>query len=121
MNHYTRLKRRKPPNPMSIRKIIEINSQVDVRIELCKRAGGEPIVVTSYRKLGNHSDIELRTVQCHDGTCEECGRFENLEPHEDPPRSKGGKVSMEQTTMLCRRCHNTKKGRPMWSKEVGDG
>ena len=121
MNHYTRLKSKKPPNRMSIHKLIEVNGQEEVRIELCKRAGGEPIVKVGFRKLSNHEDIVTHIVQCHNGTCEECGQFGNLEPHEDPPRSMGGKVSMEQSTMLCRICHNKKKGQPIWSQEVGDG
>lgn len=122
MNPYTRLKRKKPLNRMSLRKIIKLNDEVDVRIQLCKRAGGEPTVKTRNIKLNNGTEIELHTVECRNGRCEECHTFNyHLEPHEDPPRSKGGKVSMEQSTMLCRRCHNTKKGKPMWSKEVGDG
>lgn len=117
MRQYSTLKATKPLNRMSLRKIIEVNNEVDVRIKLCARAGGEAIIKTRNIKLNNGSEIELHTVDCRNGICEECRKFNyHLEPHEDPPRSKGGKVSLEQSTMLCRRCHNTKKGRPMWSK-----
>lgn len=117
LNRYAKPKRAKPLNRMSLRKIIGVNNEVDVRIQLCERAGGEWTIKTRNIKLNNGTEIELRTVECHNGKCEECHTFNyHLEPHEDPPRSKGGKVSLEQSKMLCRRCHNKKKGQPMWSR-----
>ena len=118
LNRYTKLKATKPLNRMSLRKIVELNNEVDVRIQLCRRAGGEWTIKTRDTRLNNGSEIELHTVECRNGKCEECGKHDyHLEPHEDPPRSKGNKVSLD-STMLCRPCHNTKKGRPMWSRRA---
>lgn len=117
MNRYSTLKATKHLNRKSLRKIIAGNNEVDVRIQLCQRADGEPTVKTRNIKLNNGTEIEEHTVECRNGQCEECGeRVYRLDPHEDPPRSKGNKVSLD-SKMLCWPCHRPKKGQPMWSKK----
>ena len=117
MNSNSTLKRRKPLNRLSLGKIIDLNDQVETRKALCKRAGGTPQLKTRLIKLNNGTEIYLTTVTCTKGYCEECGKYaEVLDCHEICERSKGGKVSMENSVILCRPCHNKKKGRPMWSK-----
>jgi len=115
LNRYTKLKATKPLNRMSLRRIYQLNSEVETRIELCKRAGGEPNIKTRNIRLNNGTELELHIVECRNGICEECSKFNyHLEPHEDPPRSLGGKVSLKGSKMICRKCHNTKGGQPMW-------
>lgn len=115
---YTPLKARKPLNRMSLRKVVELNEQVNTRITLCHRAGGTPSLKTRTIKFNNGTEMFLTTVTCKNGYCEECGQFSPvLDCHEENPRSLGGKVNLENSKALCRPCHNTKKGSPMWSKE----
>jgi hypothetical protein len=119
LRSYVKLKATKSLNRMSLHRIIKLNNEVETRIELCKRAGGRPDLKTRPIKLNNGSEINLTTVTCRNGTCEECGRFSPvLECHEDHPRSLGGKVSLENSRELCPNCHRKKKGSPMWSKGV---
>jgi len=119
LNRNTPLKAHKPLNFYSLRRVIQLNNEVDTRIALCKRAGGKPCLYTRVIKFNNGTEMELTTIQCQNGYCEECGRFARaLECHEKFERSKGGKVSLENSVILCHDCHRNKKGRPMWSKEA---
>jgi len=116
LKSYTPLKARKPLNRMSLNKVVDLNGQVNTRIALCQRAGGKPQLRTRIIKFNNGTEMFLTTVICTNGYCEECGRFFRiLDCHEKFERGKGGKVSMENSVILCRPCHNKKKGSPMWS------
>lgn len=114
----TQLKAKKRINPISVDKVEEINSQVGVRRKLCRRAGGFPVERMTKIKI-NGIYYEVHIVRCHGGECEICHKPQSaLEPHEDPPRSTFGKVSMEDSKMVCRDCHNKQKGQPQleWIK-----
>lgn len=101
-----------------------MQAESDIRIELCKRAGGTPVVehTVLYRKGVSYS---YNKVTCLGGKCE-CGlpdcpvypqNGEHLEPHEVKQRSLGGVLSMENTIMVLRRCHRIlQHSEPMWSK-----
>lgn len=118
LNRHSRLKATKPLNRMSLRKIIELNSQADTRIKLCKRASGHHYIETKLIRLNNGTSVELHLVHCTGGFCEVGQHLAHglpLEPHEDPPRSLGSKVSLEDSKMTCRACHKKQKGQPEWS------
>ena len=109
--------KRSPINRYSIKKIAELQAEAPIRIELCKRAGGTPITkeMQIYR---NGQRYPYTKVECHNGICEICGGFGGiLEPHENPPRSKGGKVSLSDSKMIHRHCHIEQHHKPMWSKK----
>ena len=116
LKRYTKLKATKSLNRKSIRKVKEENNEVEDRIALCKRANGTPEVLVKLIPLDNNTEIENRTVQCHDGICELCGKFGNLEPHEEGLRSRGFKVSLKNSKMVCRECHNDRGSNPQWTK-----
>ncbi len=121
LNQYTPLKRGKPLNRYSLERIAELQAETPVRIELCERAHGTPILrkVTIYRKgIG----YPLVTVECSYGICQKCGHIKPLlDPHEEPFRSHGGKVSLKDSTMWCRDCQAMRHGKPMWSKNSKEG
>lgn len=101
MMRQTALKRRTRLNPMSIRRIAQLNAEVNTRVALCQRAGGSPSLLR-WEIRG----MTLWTVICRWGTCEICHqKAETLEPHEKLHRSLGGKVSLENSVEVCRRCH----------------
>lgn len=114
----TTLKRTKGINRVSLRKILQMQAETPIRLELCKRVQGFPI-------LGKHTyefhgkPYEVTTVQCYNGICEVCGmRCEYLEPHEKRQRSLGGKLSLDNTIMVCRVCHRKEQNdEPRWSKK----
>jgi len=92
-------------NPVSLKKVEQMNLEVPARINLCKRAGGTPILgkQTYYIK---GKVYPVATVQCWGGTCEKChNHVDALEPHERKHRSLGGQLSMQNSLMLCRKCH----------------
>jgi len=95
--------KRIPLKQVSKKKITKLESELEIRIELCKRAGGEW-----------HKDSSIVGGHCEFGVCEcGCGRPPNdwqsgyrLEPHELIHRGVGGKLSMDNTIMVRRDCHN---------------
>jgi 5-methylcytosine-specific restriction endonuclease McrA len=103
----TPLKRTKGLNRYSRQKIAEIYNEFPIRVALAERCGGEAI--TYYKTIYcNHIKIWLPRVQCFGGTCENCHElklFTILEPHEKVFRSHAGKLSLENTIMVCRNCH----------------
>ena len=111
----TPLKRGKPINRYSLKKIAEINGEFETRLALCDRANGFAKIETQLvrRKGVTH---EIRRVTCLNGLCEcglkECGgkRYPVLEPHEKKTRAQGGKLSMENTIMVWRECHQILQG-----------
>lgn len=106
MLKHTPLKRRKRPNPMSKKKIDQINGEYDDRIKLCLRCGGKPYTKIRIIHLNNGERYQLKTVTCAGGCCEICGQpsYPNqpLHPHEKIFRSNGGKLSLENSVM----CHD---------------
>ena len=76
---------------ISKKRLLEIKEEVAIRRLLCERAGGF-----------------WNGLECEGGYCEECGKpadWMGLTPHEKKFRSKGGKLSMENSQMLCMKCH----------------
>ncbi|KKN44545.1 hypothetical protein LCGC14_0692250 [marine sediment metagenome] len=114
---YKPLRAKKPLNHMSVRKIHQVNSEVEDRRELCRLAKGKPEIVVTKRKLNNGTTLEIKTVECHNGICKDCGDRHNLEPHEEGLRSRGAKVSLEESEMLCRECHNDRGSKVQWTKK----
>lgn len=110
-------------NKYSLKKIAEKQVEAPIRIELCKRAGGTPrtMEVAIYRKGVKYTYTK---VECVGGICE-CGLpdcpkrpsyGQRLEPHEMVHRSKGGKLSLSNTIMVLRTCHNKlQNNNPKWS------
>ena len=116
------LKSKKCLRHYSERRVRELNSQVSVRILLCKRCGGTPIQQSRMVEVAGKRMIGLNTVICLGGTCEICGkpaRDEGVSPHEKTPRGRGGKVSLENSVMChWQPCHRQEqKSEPMWSKD----
>lgn len=101
-------------NRYSLARIEQINAEAPIRIELAKRAGGDPYVFTKTitHGTGKHkTQHELTLVTCIGGTCEICGeKRPGLEPHEKQHRGNGGKLSLENSVMVCRQCHNREHG-----------
>ena len=114
--------KRVPLNRYSEKKILEMQEEAPIRVELCKRVGGRPLVreVQVYR---NGQKYTYPKVVCISGTCE-CGLpdcpkqpsyGQYLEPHERLHRSLGGKLSLTNTIMVTRHCHRIlQKNEPMW-------
>lgn len=86
--------------PLSDKKKEELKNEVPIREELCRRCGGVFIFdgVTGY---------------CRGGYCELCHnppRWLPLSPHEIKFRSAGGKLSLDNSIMLCYTCHGKAHG-----------
>lgn len=115
------MKRTKPPNKYSLKKIDQLNSEVKARKALCLRAGGTPRIFHEKGKRNDGEPYTIKRVICVGGTCEcrkidkmnNCGGKRGiLEPHEHPiRRSKGAKVSLESSYMVLRECHQRLDGR----------
>lgn len=100
--------------PISDKRQEQWEEEVEIRRQLCERAGG--FFVT-----------DGRFARCIGGLCELCGKapdWRGLHPHEDPPRVRGGKVSLKDSRMACGKCHSGEHGikevnsSPRWSKEA---
>ena len=116
----TPLKRKKRLNPVSLKRIAQLNLEVPARVSLCQRVGGTPVFGkhTYYIKSKPYPVI---TVQCLGGVCE-CGCGERtdglLEPHEKVFRSHGGKLSLENTIMVKPEHHPKLQNNELhWSNE----
>lgn len=119
MTKWHGLARNKRPAQISSRKIEKLNGEVDARIALAKRCGGQVVITT--RGIPFKDGIHLLTTfKCVGGICEICkypaGENEALEPHESPKRSAGGKVSLKASKMCHRRCHPISKPMLSWLK-----
>ncbi len=120
-------KKRVALNHYSLRRIRELNEQIPIRLALIERCGGRPI---ERQQTVYHSGTKyiINRVICIDGLCE-CGCDKHqtcdkvnhrqrgvLEPHEKLRRSQGGKVSLENSIMVLRPCHNCVQGNQIvWS------
>ena len=101
-------------NPVSKKRKVQLKDELIIRSQLCERAGGE------FHSHGGES-------VCLGGLCELCKNppdWRGLHPHEQTFRSQGGKLSMENSKMVCGKCSNKEHhinevaSEPMWSKEV---
>jgi hypothetical protein len=110
---------RKSINRYSVKKIEQLNAEATIRIELCRRAGGEPILHDEivYR---NHVRYVIKRVACRGGNCEICHQpKECLEPHERTFRSHCGVLSLTNSVMCCRACHDVAQSNlPMWDNPI---
>lgn len=122
----TPLKRGKRLNPMSKRKIDEVNGEYEARVQLCLRCGGNPITTSREIRLNDDSVYPLRTVTCIGGYCEVCGKparyNQHLHPHERVPRGRDGKLTLSNSIM----CHDypchaqVQNNMPKWSRKDGN-
>ena len=86
---------------ISEKKRQQIKEEYPIRIALCLRAEG------TWEKASEFSGL------CIGGKCELCHEqpdFRGLRPHEQLFRSKGGVLSLDNSIMLCGRCHSLKHG-----------
>ena len=114
----TKLTAHKRLNPISPRRVAELNAQKEVRIALCKRAGGSPMVSKRTFTI-NGKDYQAKLVLCRNGVCEcGCGQHgEILTPHELKTRGSGGKLSLDNSLMVRVDCHRRiQNNNPIWSK-----
>lgn len=107
------LRRTKPMNDISPKMLLELKRQVPIRDALALRCGGRPYHYTvKLRCQGKLIPVEM--VQCLGGKCELCrtAKFDgrSLEPHEKVHRSQGGQLSLTNSVMCCRECHNKQHG-----------
>ena len=96
----TPLKRTKGINKESKKRKVEREDEIKIREQLCKRAGGR--FFTDGVRFG-----------CIGGVCERCNSapdFRGLHPHEKVFKSHGGKLSLENSLMLCGKCHSKEHG-----------
>ena len=108
----TPLKAYKGLNQVSPKHLEELRAELPIRLELIKRCGGSP-VYREFSVVVNGERAILQTVLCWGGICELCGkpaRGEFLEPHERRHRSLGGWLSLANSVMCHRRCHNREHG-----------
>ncbi len=115
----TTLKRKTPLNRLSLKKIEERKQEVPIRIALCQRAGGTPVIGKNTYYIKGEA-YPVTTVQCYGGVCE-CGCQERidgiLEPHEKVFRSHGGKLSLKNTIMVKHEHHIRLQNNELhWSK-----
>jgi len=108
----TPLKAYKGLNQVSSKHLEELRAELPIRLALIERCGGSPV----YREFSVVVDGERSTVQtvlCWGGICELCGKpakGEFLEPHEKWHRSLGGRLSLPNSVMCHRACHNREHG-----------
>lgn len=96
--------RKTPINKMSKKRIARLPEEAEIRKQLCERCGG----------TWHQADIPTKGI-CYGGHCEECGRPPSppeflLRPHEKIYRSHGGKLSLDNSVMLCYACHGRVHG-----------
>ena len=61
------------------------------------------------KQIEEEQEIRWDLIIRANGRCENCGElpdFRGLSPHEKVFRSQGGVMSIENTVMLCGRCHS---------------
>ena len=99
-------------NPISKKRQQEMFEEVEIRKALCTRARG-----TFYTWVGTFKQpdgtFQMPICNCIDGICEHCHkRHSKLEPHEwGKKRSHGGKISLTNSIMVGRRCHDILEGK----------
>jgi 5-methylcytosine-specific restriction endonuclease McrA len=86
--------------PIGEKRKAEMEAEYEIRRQLCERAGG-------YWVRSGHY------YRCLGGLCELCHKppdWRGLSPHENKHRSQGGKLSLENSKMLCGKCHSAEHG-----------
>lgn len=121
LKRYTPLKAKRGLNGKSPAKICQLQAEAPIRIALCQRAGGQPKLIL-HTPVISGKEYQWWQVICIGGKCENCGKScDALEPHEFKHRSLGGKLSIFNSKMVCRACHETlQNNRPIWSKNNAD-
>jgi len=110
---------RKKLNPISNKRKAELVKEVEIRKDLCVRCCGfwQPVAWFGGEIIGG---------QCIGGYCEICGQQagnELLHPHEKHFKSRGGKVSLENSVMAHNSCQAKEHGikivdsEPQWSRD----
>lgn len=113
------IKRSKPPNKYSLKKINQLNAEAPIRKQLAYRSHGKPIETIERYKRNDGKVYQIHRVRCIGGICEcGCKRRGNLEPHEKVRRSKGGILSLQNTIMILRECHRRLDGRSVKLKWI---
>src|SRR5574343_1383403 len=115
--------RRTPLNPISKKKCRQYNLNCENLCSQCKNPmivheykNRKPINPISKKRKGEIESEKLIREQLYkraNGHCEWCGKPESqclggLHPHELVYRSKGGKLSMVNSVIICNFCHATK-------------
>jgi len=87
--------RRRRINPISKKRKLALKDEIPIRRALCERAKG--VFIT-----------DGKVSRCIGGICELCGlppNFIGLVPHERVFRSHGGKLTLDNSVMVCNICH----------------
>lgn len=73
-----------------------------------KRSKINPISKKKAAQIKEEKEIRKQLNERSQGRCEECGEpdfWPGLHPHERVFRSHGGKMTLENSIVLCTRCH----------------
>ena len=94
--------------PFSDKRLAQLAKDIEVLKVLCKQAGGAWMPGATYNGV-------IIGIHCHGGKCEECrGKATApdfmLHPHEIKFKSAGGRVSFDNSVMLCDTCHKKAHG-----------
>ena len=74
-----------------------------------KRTRLKPISQRKLHQIETEKPIRVLLEERANGRCEQCGQlpdFRGLCPHERIFRSRGGKLTLWNSVMLCRLCHS---------------
>lgn len=100
-------------NPISDKRYALMDEEYEIRLKLIARCGGKPFLSRIAYTTIKGERRTLRFARCIGGFCEECGNppdFTGLHPHEEEFRSRGGKLTLKNSKMLCGKCHAPKHG-----------
>jgi 5-methylcytosine-specific restriction endonuclease McrA len=82
-----------------------------------------PERVAEWPRIEAERSIKKQLLQLQEDCCKYCGKIANMSSHlhEKLHRSKGGEVSLENSVVICAKCHTGPKGEhskraPQWSK-----
>jgi len=76
-----------------------------------KRSRIKPISKKKSKELQQEAKIRQQLMERCNGLCEGCHGlpdFRGLHPHEKLFRSHGGKMSLDNSIMICGKCHSEK-------------
>lgn len=109
--------KRTPINPISKKKAEQMMVEYPVRKALAERCGGIWVFThhLTYRTRDKKQTWLIPQGYCKGGRCEVCGGVPTgpdfrLHPHEKVFRSRGGKMTLENSVMSCNQCHNREHG-----------
>jgi len=78
-----------------------------------KRTKLKPMSIRRQHQIEAEKPIRELLVERANGKCEKCGNppdWTGLHPHEKIFRSRGGKLTLWNSIMLCGDCHDEKHG-----------